>query len=101
MRRRLQGSKTIDDLAQREINRERAHWQAVLARILASVQYLSQNTLAFRGTNAKLYEPNNGNFLGLIEMIAKFDPTIQEHIRRVLKIMKSMTTILGLLSRMK
>ncbi len=56
MRRRLQGSKTIDDLAQREINRERAHWQAVLTRILASVQYLSQNTLAFRGTNAKLYE---------------------------------------------
>ncbi len=83
MRRRLQGSKTFDDLAQREINRERAHWQAVLTRILASVQYLSQNTLAFRGTNAKLYEPNNGNFLGLIEIIAKFDPTIQEHIRRV------------------
>lgn len=47
------------------------------------MQYLSQNNLAFRGTNAKLYETNNGNFLGLIGMIAKFDPTIQKHIRRV------------------
>lgn len=35
------------------------------------------------GTNPKLYEENNGKFWGLIEMLAKFDPAMQEHVRRI------------------
>lgn len=65
------------------INREQAHCQCVLTRIITAMQYLSGHNLAFRGTNAKLYEENNGNFLGLIEMLGKFDPAMQEHVRRI------------------
>ncbi|GJQ65503.1 hypothetical protein Trydic_g7605 [Trypoxylus dichotomus] len=36
-----------------------------------------------KGSNSKLYEPNNSNFLGLIEMMATFDPVMQEHLRQI------------------
>jgi hypothetical protein len=47
------------------------------------VQYLAESNGTFGGKTGKFYRPNNGNFLGWIEMLAKFDPTIQEHVRRI------------------
>ncbi|XP_076920556.1 uncharacterized protein LOC143581729 [Bidens hawaiensis] len=47
-------------------------------------KFLAKNGLAFRGTNEKLYQKSDGNFLGLIEMLEEFDPIIKEHVRRIM-----------------
>jgi hypothetical protein len=66
-----------------QIKKEKLNWCAVLTRILAVVHYLAENRGVFRGKTETLYQPNNGNFLGLIEMLAKFDPNKQESVRRI------------------
>jgi hypothetical protein len=73
---RFDKNQTIDKVSQRELKKEKDHWRKVLLRIILIVKFLAKHNLAFRGTNSKLYQDNNGNFMGMVEMIAEFDPVI-------------------------
>ena len=83
LRLMLEKNQTIDKVAQRELEKEKEHWRKVLLRILLIVKFLAEHNIAFRGSNSKLYQESNGNFLGLIEMLAEFDPVIKEHVERI------------------
>ncbi|XP_062085682.1 uncharacterized protein LOC133791782 [Humulus lupulus] len=85
LEKRLKMKLTIDASLEEQVNQEKKHWKQVLERILAIVKRLGQNNLAFRGDCEKLYEKNNGNFLQIIELLAEFDSTMQEHVRRILR----------------
>lgn len=78
---RLKRGKTIDCEEQKLISRETLRWNNVLIRLMNITLYLAENNIAFRGTSDKLYTPNNGKFLGLVQLIGKFDPVMQEHLR--------------------
>ncbi|KAF2880397.1 hypothetical protein ILUMI_25780 [Ignelater luminosus] len=64
------------------IRKETTRWNNVLTRLMNIVLYLAENNMAFRGSSGKLYTPHNGKFLGLVQLLAKFDP---EHLRLAVK----------------
>lgn len=80
---RLKSNTTIDSTRRSLLNSETKYWSAVIERIFYTIQFLSEQNLAFRGTNNKLFEKNNGNFLKCIEMISKFDQVMAEHTKKV------------------
>ncbi|KAJ9541892.1 LOW QUALITY PROTEIN: hypothetical protein OSB04_028398 [Centaurea solstitialis] len=82
LRARLETNQVIDKKFQYEMNKETKHWRKVLKRLFALVKYLAKQGLALRGSNEKIYDENNGNFMALVEMIAEWDSTLAEHIRR-------------------
>nr|XP_022903738.1 zinc finger MYM-type protein 1-like [Onthophagus taurus] len=85
LKKRLSKNCTIDCEQQRYFESEKRRWRDIITRIVAIVQYLAGQCLAFRGDSDVLYERNNGNFLKGIEMLAKFDPIISNHINNIQK----------------
>ncbi|CAN6547636.1 unnamed protein product [Malus baccata var. baccata] len=83
LKSRLTTNQTIDKEFQMRIKKETNHWKQVMLRIIVVVKCLAIRNLAFRGTNERPYENSNGNFLGLLEMIAEFDPIMQKHFRLI------------------
>lgn len=79
----------IDAELQTQIETEKQKWCNVLQRILHCIKFLSTQNLALRGHNELLTtcdgtkSSNAGNFLGLIKLLAKFDPVINNHISHI------------------
>lgn len=82
---RIKTGQTIDKKEQEMIEKEKSRWQNVLLRLLNITLYLAQNNIAFRGTSDKLYTPHNGKFLGLVQLLAKFDPVMENHLSLAMK----------------
>ena len=61
---------------------ERQYWRDVLARVVAVVKFLAERGFPFRGHNEIFGSPTNGNFMGILELLSKFDPFLAQHIER-------------------
>ncbi|XP_064111573.1 zinc finger MYM-type protein 1-like [Macrobrachium nipponense] len=82
LRSRIEKGQTIDKVELALINNERRRWQEVLTRFVAIIHSLVERNLPLRGSTYTLYQPNNGNFLKEVELVAQFDPVLKEHIAR-------------------
>jgi hypothetical protein len=78
----------VDNSHQKVIENENKHLHSIIERLCAIVQTLSERSLAFRGHRGHFYEPNNGIFFSQVEHLAKCDPLMSEHLRRIKEIMR-------------
>lgn len=71
-----------------QINQELSHqaekiakyWREVLKRLVSIIMFISERGLAFRGENETLGSPNNGNYLGILELLAQYDEFLRSHL---------------------
>ena len=73
---------TLTSKLEEQIKVEQQYWWHVVERIAAVICTLAERGLPFRGDNEQFGSPNNGNYLGLLELVAKFDPFLLAHINR-------------------
>lgn len=78
--RRQQKQNQIDSLLCQQIRLEEDYWRKVLKRVVAVTKKLASRGLPFRGTVEKFGNPNNGNFMMCLELIAEFDPFLATHV---------------------
>ncbi|KAL4126551.1 hypothetical protein QTP88_010772 [Uroleucon formosanum] len=78
--RTTKNTEVIDNALQEQVNNEINYWKNVLHRVVSTIQFLSERGLAFRGENENFGSKHNGNYLGCLELISKFDPFLGNHI---------------------
>ena len=72
----------VDCTLVKQLKDENNYWREVLRRVVKTVKFLAERGLPFRGTDEKFGSQTNGNYLGIMELIAKFNSFLCEHIKR-------------------
>ncbi|XP_050508085.1 zinc finger MYM-type protein 5-like [Diabrotica virgifera virgifera] len=80
----------VDSNLQQIINCEATRWKAFFNEYssLDTTIFLSSRGLAFQGENTQIGDVYNGNFLGVLELIGKYDEVTREHLAKVLGLLK-------------
>lgn len=58
-------------------------WRGLLRCFLDVTIFLAERGLAFRGDSEKIGNCTNGNFLGILELLGKYDPLLSGHLQKV------------------
>lgn len=73
-------TQTLDSSLNNQINKEEDYWRNVLRRVISIVKFLGRRGLPFRRTNQEFGSNQNGNFLGVLEVLCEYDLFLKSHI---------------------
>ena len=85
----------IDLSLTRAFEKEKEYWQKILTRIVEVIKFLSIKGLPFQGDNETIGSVHNGNYLGILELLAKFDDLLKEHLENYAQKGKGKTSYLS------
>lgn len=72
----------IDKGLKQQIISESGYWRQVLMRAISTIKFICERGLALRGQNEIVGSSKNGNYLGILELIAEYDPFLSAHIKK-------------------
>lgn len=77
---RMRVAEGIDVHLMTVMESEIKYWTEILKSVVAVIKFIAERGLAFRGTHEVIGSQNNGNYLGILELISDFDTFLKEHI---------------------
>ncbi|XP_013778022.1 uncharacterized protein LOC106462625 [Limulus polyphemus] len=83
LERRLESDTGIDVMSHKVIMSETEKWRNILTRIIDVIFFLGQRGLAFRGSSQRIGDIHNGHFLGIIELLANYDPVLAKYVAKI------------------
>ena len=72
----------VDWCLQIQFKKEKEYWINVLRRVGSVAKLLSSRGMAFRGENENIGSQHNGNYLGVLELSAQYDPFLSSHLAK-------------------
>ncbi|KYN20533.1 Zinc finger MYM-type protein 1 [Trachymyrmex cornetzi] len=73
----------VDKHLIQQLDEEMIYWRKVLHRVVVVIKTLASRGLSFRGHEEKFGSNKNGNYMMLLEVIAKYDSFLADHINKV------------------
>ena len=73
---------TLTSKLEEQMKAQQPYWQNVKERIRAVICTLAEQGLSSRGDKEQFGSSNNGNYLGLLKLVAKFDSFLLAHTNR-------------------
>ena len=71
---------TLDSSLLKAAEKSKSYWKEILLRLVTVIQKMTERNMPFRGDNEKFDSPHNGCYLGILEIVASFDATLEKHI---------------------
>lgn len=68
----------LDHQLQKQIAELSSYWRKVLKRVVSTIKFIAKRGL---GDNEIIGSPRNENYLGILELVAEFDPFLSAHIK--------------------
>ena len=76
----LENKSGIDRLQQQGFAAEKQRWRRILRCLLEVTLFLAERNLPFRSSCSAVGDLDNGLFLGTLELISSYNPTIKENL---------------------
>ena len=80
---RLQMHPGVGVMVEERFLSEIVQWEKLLCRIIDLTIFLGERGLAFCCSSLRIGDVHNGNFLGILELLAHYDQLLQKHISKV------------------